>query len=143
MSFLFVQDTDKANPVPFDKLFGCYADYSPQCGPDMPYICSSGLLKGSCSVDPLIWQESRMCNTFCDTRNKPTYNLFPSFLPVPDRSKRLANCPNQFVGSCSASMPYMCTDGIASSGCSANPQFWQNSPFCKAYCDTRPNNRQK
>ena len=136
MSLLFVTDIDKSDPTPYDKLFDCYGDYSNQCGIDQPYICSGGLMKGSCTSDPNIWQESRMCNRFCDIRKQPTYNLYPSYLPVPDKSK-LVKCPNQFIGACPVTMPFMCIDGISSSGCSANPQYWQNTVFCNTYCDTR------
>jgi hypothetical protein len=137
MELYLIEDDNRTNPVPFDKLFDCYADYSMQCGPDTPYICSRGLMKGSCAADPSLWQRSRMCSQFCDTRNKPAYNLYPSFLPVMDRSKRV-KCPPNFVGTAPSSMPYLCLDGIASGGFGADPQYWQNSPFCKSYCDTRP-----
>lgn len=137
MSLLLVENEHNDHPLPFDKLFGCYADYSSQCGPSMPYICSSGLMKGSCSSDPKIWQESRMCNSFCDTRNRPTNDLYPSFLPVQDRSKQ-AECPIMLINTCPLSLPYMCIDGIDSSGCSANKYSWQNNSSCKEYVDTRP-----
>jgi hypothetical protein len=131
-----IEDTDRTNPTPFDKLFDCYADYSKQCGSDTPYICSGGLMKGSCVADPNIWQQSRMCSSFCDVRNAPSYNLYPSYLPVLDRSK-LTKLPSHLFGACEQSMPYMCIDGIASGGCGADPQYWQNSGACQAYSDTR------
>ncbi len=137
MNFLFVRDYNRSDPAPFDKLFKCYADYSPQCSSDMPYICSSGLLKGSCTSDPNVWQRSRMCNRFCDVRNKPSYQLYPSHMPVPDRSKKLAHCPKKLQKTCPTGMPYRCINGIENSGCTSSKQYFQNSASCNIYCDTR------
>ena len=146
MSFLFIppdERAEKSNPLPFDKLINCFADYTTQCTADMPYICSSGLMKGSCSSDPTVWQNSRMCNRFCDTRKPPTYDLYPSYLPVKDKSKYVGGCSNlipsrdlMFLMN-DNSAPYVCIKGIANTGTSPNPQYWQNSQFCKAYCDLR------
>jgi len=134
MNLMFVRDDERTNPKPFDKLFACYADYSSQCDETMPYICTHGLAKGSCTSNPNVWSKSRMCNTFCDTRTKPSGLLYPSYLPVPDRSKFVGKCPSNMGLLCSPTAPYHCISGVENAGCTASKQYFQNSNSCNLFC---------
>lgn len=95
---------------PYDKLRKCTADYRGQCSGAYPYICTRGLVKGGCTANPNIWQESRMCKEFCDVRNEPDVvikqppkmylglrnpQIEPGFIgyePAKNRSKQV-HCP--------------------------------------------------
>jgi len=134
MSFLFVKDNDKMDPQPFDKLTQCMSSYIGQCNKNFPYICSDGLLKGGCATDPNTWQQSRMCNRFCDVRRPLNQSEFPKIYPLKDVSKQI-KCPKKFQKVCESHYPYQCTSGIAVGGCTDNPQFWQNSESCTTFCD--------
>ena len=154
MSFLFIKDMDNDNPKPYDKLEQCQADYTDQCSSDMPYICSKGLLKGSCSVDANIWQNSRMCNRFCDVRRKPNTRIIQpksmfvgirppqivsNILQVPyilDQSKQW-QCPKSTPKICDQYAPFRCLLGIPVGGCASNSQTWQNDFSCKSFRDVR------
>lgn len=154
MSFLFVKEIVRNDPKPYDKLERCQANYRNQCDESTPYICSDGLLKGDCSADPNIWQYSRMCNRFCDTRKCPDVSVIPpkkmffgirnpEIVPnipqtayVLDTSKQI-KCPRSIPKLCNDGSPFQCLRGTPTGGCSANPQTWQNYYACKNFCDVR------
>lgn len=70
--------TEVPEPIyPYEKLYRCHSNHLTQCDQSMPYICTHGLVKGACTSDPHIWQDSRMCKAFCDVR-----------IPVPKRIPR-------------------------------------------------------
>lgn len=173
MDLYFVKE-DKSSPLPYDKLRQCTADYRNQCPEKTPYICTRGLVQGSCTSDPNVWQKSRMCREFCDVRNAPNVRIvrppqlyfglrkpqvepgFTGYMPAGDKSKKVP-CPSPMTRPlivpypptydqtfrattqkmCRGDMPYQCIAGPAFGGCSADPQFWENSPICYSYCDSR------
>jgi hypothetical protein len=160
----FIRDQNNSDPKPYDgqmefaylpvsgqdKLGKCFADYHYQCSNDIPYICTEGLVKGSCTSNPNVWQESRMCNKFCDVRGTPDVRTrypdkmywgirqpeyiagYPSYMPVPDRSKEV-KCPINSP-KCPASKPYKCISGLAFGGCTDNKQTFQNDQMCFKFC---------
>src|SRR5271154_5495216 len=144
MSLRFARENANNNPQPFDKLARCEASYVNQCPKSMPYICTDTnnlYPRGGCTSDPNIFQNSLMCNRFCDTRRPPNVVTVPpkpmylglrrpqqhpgfeSYLPTPDISKKVI-CPLGVERVCSQSAPFQCLEGDAINGCAPNELLW-------------------
>jgi hypothetical protein len=96
------------------------------CDVATPYECIAGSDANGCSSDNNHWGEDPHCTACCDIRTCAAEKQCTSQCTA-------AQCANN---TCTASVPYECTSGPLSGGCTANASYFPNNAQCGSCCDT-------
>jgi hypothetical protein len=106
------------------------------CPKVAPYVCTTGAAHDGCGSLPAAWIGNSVCTTCCDSLS------CSSTLPGPHEDIKLcAACtPSEcstFAKRCDSKSPYVCTDGGATNGCTADKYHWPSAlnGICNKCCD--------